>query len=188
MKKTDYIKDYNKTELADLCASLGFKEYNGKQLYKWLFQKHCTHFEEMSNIPKNLQRLLIDKFKIQTLTINKKKFSKIDETIKFLLETYDGKLIETVSMIDNNRHTVCISSQIGCNVDCDFCATGKMGLIRNLNSSEIIEQIQIVKKNTTKKITNIVFMGMGEPFLNYKSVIKASLIFSDTNAFNLSSR
>jgi len=108
--------------------------------------------------------------------------------IKFLLKTNDNKLVESVSMIDKKRHTVCISSQIGCNVDCDFCATGKMGIDRNLNVGEIIEQLIIVKKNTSVPITNIVFMGMGEPFLNYRNVIESCKIFSNHKAFNLGTK
>ena len=114
--------------------------------------------------------------------------SKIDKSTKFLLQTNDNYNIETVSMIENNRHTVCLSSQIGCSVDCDFCATGKMGIIRNLSSGEIIEQIITIMNHINIPITNIVFMGMGEPFLNYKNVIKSCEILCDHNGFNLSSK
>ena len=114
--------------------------------------------------------------------------SKIDKSTKFLLQTNDNYNIETVSMIENNRHTVCLSSQIGCSVDCDFCATGKMGIIRNLSSGEIIEQITTIMNHINIPITNIVFMGMGEPFLNYKNVIKSCEILCDHNGFNLSSK
>ena len=100
----------------------------------------------------------------------------------------DSNYIESVSMIDNNRHTVCLSSQIGCSVDCDFCATGKMGIIRNLDCGEIIQQLIIISNERETPITNIVFMGMGEPFLNYKNVIKSCKIMNDSKGFNLSSK
>ena len=91
-------------------------------------------------------------------------------------------------MIDNKRHTLCISSQIGCSVDCDFCATAKMGIIRNLDCGEIIQQLIIISNERETPITNIVFMGMGEPFLNYKNVIKSCKIMNDSKGFNLSSK
>ena len=188
MKKTNLIKDYNELELSNLCTELGFNEFNGKQIFKWLFHKKCFNFQDMSNLPTKLRNKLIKDYTTVALTISKVATSKIDKTTKFLFKTYDGKYIETVSMIEKNRHTVCLSSQIGCNVDCDFCATGKMGLSRNLTAGEIIEQLILVTKNIKLKISNIVFMGMGEPFLNYNNVIKACNIFADTNAFNLSQK
>jgi len=188
MKKTTLIKDLNESDLMELCNSLNFPKFHGTQIYKWLFQKKCESINEMTDIPLDLQNRIIDKFQMDALTIFKKNKSKIDDTIKFLLKTKDDKYIETVSMIDGNRHTVCISSQIGCNVDCDFCATGKMGIIRNLSTGEIIEQLLIVSSHVSKSITNVVFMGMGEPFLNYNNVISASEVFSNPKGFNLSTK
>ena len=188
MKKTKLIKDFNEEELINLCETLNFPKFHGSQIYKWLFKNKCKSINEMSNVPQELKNKIKDNFKFDCLKIFKKNESKIDKTTKFLLETDDKKYIETVSMIDGNRHTVCISSQIGCNVDCDFCATGKMGIIRNLSSGEIIEQLLIIDKNITKKITNVVFMGMGEPFLNYNNVINAAKTFSNSRGFNLSTK
>ena len=188
MKKTKLIKDFNERELIDLCESFDFPKFHGSQIYKWLFQKKCNTINEMTNIPQKLKEKLSANYKINCLKIFKQNKSKIDNTTKFLLETHDKKYIEAVSMIDNNRHTVCISSQIGCNVDCDFCATGKMGITRNLSSGEITEQLLIVNKHINRKITNVVFMGMGEPFLNYNNVINAANNFSDPKGFNLSTK
>ena len=188
MKKTTLLKDLNESDLIQLCDSHNFPKFHGSQIYKWLFQKKCNSIDEMSDIPLNLQKKISDNFNIKALEIFKRNKSKIDNTIKYLLKTKDKKYIETVSMIDGNRHTVCISSQIGCNVDCDFCATGKMGIIRNLSTGEIIEQLLLINKNVTKKITNVVFMGMGEPFLNYKNVIEAAQVFSNPKGFNLSTK
>ena len=110
-----------------------------------------------------------------------------NETAKFLFQTQSNHLIESVSMIENDRHTICLSSQVGCAVDCDFCATGKMGFKKNLSSGEIIDQLLFIKKNIKIPITNIVFMGMGEPFLNYKNVIKAADLIHDSKALNFGS-
>tara|TARA_B110000263_G_C15272106_1_gene494002 strand:- start:203 stop:1240 length:1038 start_codon:yes stop_codon:yes gene_type:complete len=188
MKKTELLKDLNELELIKLCESLEFPKFHGTQIYEWLFQKKCDSIDEMSNIPLPLKNKIKNKFKMTALTVFSKNKSKIDNTIKFLLKTLDGKFIETVSMIDEKRHTVCISSQIGCNVDCDFCATGKMGIIRNLSLGEIIDQLLIINKEVTNQITNVVFMGMGEPFLNYKNVLSASDTFSNPKGFNLSTK
>jgi 23S rRNA (adenine2503-C2)-methyltransferase len=140
----------------------------------------------MKNIPKDLSFIINKEYTINTLKIANKAISKIDKTTKYLFGTSDNNYIESVSMVDKNRHTVCLSSQIGCNVDCDFCATGKMGIIRNLKTGEIIDQLIILQNNSDMPITNIVFMGMGEPFLNYANVIKACKIFCDTKGFNFS--
>ena len=188
MKKTTQLKDLNENELMELCESFNFPKFHGSQIYKWLFQKKCDSINEMTDIPLELQNIINDKFEINSLEIFSKNKSKIDNTVKFLIKTKDEKYIETVSMIDGDRHTVCISSQIGCNVDCDFCATGKMGIIRNLSIGEIIEQLLIVNKNIKKNVTNIVFMGMGEPFLNYKNVLCASDVFANPKGFNLSTK
>ena len=188
MKKTKLIKDLNELDFMNLCESWNYPKFHGTQIYKWLFQKKCNSIIEMSDLPLDLKNKLSDKFELEALSVFKKQKSKIDNTIKFLLKTLDAQFIETVSMIEDNRHTVCISSQIGCNVDCDFCATGKMGFKRNLSVGEILEQLLIVNKNVNHKVTNIVFMGMGEPFLNYNNVIKASQILANPKGFNLSTK
>ena len=187
MKKLKLIgKDLK--ELETFCIKNNFPKFRGMQLYKWLYQKSINNLEDMSNLPKKLKDLIIKKCIIDDLKINKKQFSSDDNTTKFLLKTSDDKFIECVSMINESRHTICISSQIGCSVDCDFCATGKMGIIRNLDTGEILNQISIIKNNISNKITNVVFMGMGEPFLNYKNVLNACSILADENAYNLSSK
>ena len=188
MKKTKLIKDLNELDFINLCEVWDYPKFHGTQIYKWLFHKKCNSINEMSDLPLNLKNQLKDEFKVDALSIFKKQKSKIDKTTKFLLETSDNQFIESVSMIDESRHTVCVSSQIGCNVDCDFCATGKMGFKRNLSVGEILEQLLIINKNIEKRVTNIVFMGMGEPFLNYRNVIKASDILSSPKGFNLSTK
>ena len=178
----------NISELSAICIENKFPKFHGEQLYKWLYQKSVNDITKMSNIPDSLKIIINKKYKLNPLKIEKKLKSKNEDTIKYLFETNDHKLIESVSMIDNGRHTLCISSQIGCSVDCDFCATGKMGIIRNLNCGEIIQQLISISAERKQKITNIVFMGMGEPFLNYANVIKACKIINDPSGFNLSSK
>ena len=178
----------NISELSAICIENKFPKFHGEQLYKWLYQKSVNDITKMSNIPDSLKIIINKKYKLNPLKIEKKLKSKNEDTIKYLFETNDHKLIESVSMIDSGRHTLCISSQIGCSVDCDFCATGKMGIIRNLNCGEIIQQLITISAERKQKITNIVFMGMGEPFLNYANVIKACKIINDPSGFNLSSK
>ena len=178
----------NISELSAICIENKFPKFHGEQLYKWLYQKSVNDITKMSNIPDSLKIIINKKYKLNPLKIERKLKSKNEDTIKYLFETNDHKLIESVSMIDSGRHTLCISSQIGCSVDCDFCATGKMGIIRNLNCGEIIQQLITISAERKQKITNIVFMGMGEPFLNYANVIKACKIINDPSGFNLSSK
>ena len=186
MEKNIYLKGMNEVELKNICANLNFPAFHGEQIYRWMYGKNCSDLNEMKNIPKNLLSILQKQYIVNTLKIENKVKSKIDKTSKYLFKTYDNHHIESVSILDSNRHTICLSSQIGCSVDCDFCATGKMGIIRNLKIGEIIDQLIAIKKDTNKPITNIVFMGMGEPFLNYSNVINSCKIFCDTKAFNLS--
>jgi len=188
MEKKVILNGMDEFELQNYCINLNLPRFHGNQLFKWLYKNNNQDINQMSNIPKSLKQEISNNALIKLLSVKIKSESQIDKTTKFLLQTLDNKSIETVSMIDNGRHTVCLSSQIGCSVDCDFCATGKMGIIRNLKVGEIIEQLIIVKKNITSPITNIVFMGMGEPFLNYSNVIKSCKILCDLNAFNLSAK
>ena len=188
MGKKIILKGMCELELQEYCKNLHVPSFHGSQLYRWMYKNNCQDIGNMNNIPKKLRQEISKHALIKLLSVKIKSQSKIDKTTKFLLETNDNKYIETVSMIENDRHTICLSSQIGCSVDCDFCATGKMGIVRNLSSGEIIEQLIIINNNIKKPITNIVFMGMGEPFLNYRNVIKSCKILCDHNGFNLSSK
>ena len=178
----------NLSELIAICIDNNFPKFHGEQLYKWMYQKSILDINYMSNIPTELKQIILEGYQVSLLNIEKEFQSKSEDTIKYLFRTLDNKLIESVSMIDGKRHTVCISSQIGCSVNCDFCATAKMGIIRNLECGEIIQQLIIISNKRRVPITNIVFMGMGEPFLNYNNVIKSCKIMNDTIGFNLSSK
>jgi 23S rRNA (adenine2503-C2)-methyltransferase len=180
------LKGLTLQELEDFALSIGERKFRGKQLFDWLYIKEVSSFEGMSSLSKILKQKLSDVASIESITITNVQES-TDGTNKFLLELIDGKKIETVLIPpsttyssrdaseeeEQKRLTLCVSTQVGCPLDCKFCATGTMGFSRNLTTGEIIDQILQVKKYSGKRITNIVFMGMGEPLLNYDNVMKS---------------
>ena len=161
-----------------------------KQLEDAIFKNFISNFDDLSNFPKKLREKLSKKFKLNKLILINTHKSK--DTIKFLLKTEDKNFIEVVLMIHNDgRRTVCVSSQIFCPLGCKFCATGANKFQRNLTTQEIIEQVLFVSrylKHKNEKVTNVVFMGMGEPFLNYENVIKSIKILNDKEKFNIGAR
>ncbi|GAB4331967.1 MAG: bifunctional tRNA (adenosine(37)-C2)-methyltransferase TrmG/ribosomal RNA large subunit methyltransferase RlmN [Calditrichia bacterium] len=165
----------------------GEPSYRAEQIYKWVHRQNVDSFEEMTNIPKALRQKLEDHNSLKTLTLVKKESAR-DGTVKFLWKLYDGRHIESVWIPEKKRNTLCVSSQVGCSLGCDFCATGTMGLIRNLTPGEIVEQVLQVQKHTGNSLTNVVFMGMGEPFLNYGRVIQACQILNDPLGVAISAR
>ena len=177
----------NQEELQSLCIEAGESKFRGGQLFEWMYRHGISSFDSMSNVNKSFREHLNEHFIIQTLAVENQFPSKEDKSVKILFRTHDGHFIETVSMVDKNRHTVCLSSQVGCALDCHFCATGKMGLKRNLSTGEIVDQLIYVRESFDQSITNVVFMGMGEPFHNYDNVLNASDIFHSPKGFNLAS-
>ena len=177
----------NHKELQTLCIKAGESKFRGGQLFEWLYRHGISSFDSMSNINKSFREHLNEHFILHTLTVENSLPSKEDKSVKILFRTRDDHFIETVSMVENNRHTVCLSSQAGCVLDCHFCATGKLGLKRNLSTGEIVDQLIYVRENTDQPIANVVFMGMGEPFHNYDNVLNASDIFHSPKGFNLAS-
>ena len=177
----------NHEELQTLCIKAGESKFRGGQLFEWLYRHGISSFDCMSNINKSFREHLNEHFILHTLTVENLLISKEDNSVKILFRTQDNHFIETVSMVENNRHTVCLSSQAGCVLDCHFCATGELGLKRNLSTGEIVDQLIYVRENTDQPITNVVFMGMGEPFHNYDNVLNASDIFHSPKGFNLAS-
>ncbi len=188
MKQNLFALTHN--QLTDFVVNLGEKSYCAKQLMQWIYKKDITDFALMSNLSKNL----ISKLQATTtLALPKihKQYLSIDGTIKWIIELDDKNHIETVYIPTNDRGTLCISSQVGCALDCSFCATGKQGFNRNLTSDEIIAQVIISKRylqSVNKKISNVVFMGMGEPLLNEKEVYNVCDLLLDNLAFGLSRR
>lgn len=187
-----FLKDYNFDELLEVFTSMGEKEYRVRQLFNWIYEKNVASFAEMTNFSKDLRSRLDEKFILSPLVLEDRLLSKIDGTEKFLFRTHDDQFIESVFLrndgTDEGRLTICISSQVGCPMGCRFCETAKIGFIRNLTPGEILDQICHVRRLTGLKNNNIVFMGMGEPFLNYDNVIKAADIMNYTFGFHISVR
>lgn len=152
------------------------KPYVSKQVYSWLWNNSCSSFEEMSNLSKKNRQIFNENFSINKITEDYQEKSD-DGTIKIKFKLFDGNFVEGVLIPQNNRMTACISSQVGCSLSCKFCATGTMGRVRNLTAGEIYDQVVAIA-NKSKEVynlplTNIVYMGMGEPLLNYKNVIRS---------------
>lgn len=195
-EKTD-LKSLTTDELKEFTDDLGLMGYRADQLYQWLYQKGAASFEEMTNLSKDLRSKLNNIAEVRKISVHSKQQSR-DGTIKFLF-TLDGPeeyKVEAVLIPDfypdgaANRLTVCVSSQVGCMFGCSFCATGKMGFFRNLTHGEIVDQVQIIndvaEETYGKKITNIVYMGMGEPMHNFKSVVESALIISNPLGMDMS--
>lgn len=188
LEKRD-LKNLSINELHSLVLSFKKEKYRVSQILRWLYKNGVDSIDKMSNLPKDFRQKLAEIFFISQLNILKVEESK-DGTKKFLFGLKDGERIESVLIPKKKRLTLCISSQVGCAMGCKFCLTGKMGLKRNLTLSEILNQILMVKENLFNKaqITNIVFMGMGEPLDNYENIINALEIMLSQDAFNFSSR
>ena len=175
-------------QLQEFAESLGHEAYRGTQLYDWIYLKNVHELDKMTNLPIKFKEKIEEFGVIRPIKKLQVSISKSNKTRKFLFLLSNGEKIESVLMKERNRLTICLSTQIGCAVDCAFCATGKMGFKRNLSVAEIVDQYLQIQRESRKVITNIVFMGMGEPFLNYDNVISASKIFNDSIGINLSSR
>lgn len=181
------IKNIPLEELKVQFLELGLEGYRARQVKQWLFQKDATGFDQMTNISKIYQQKLGELYFIPKLPVLIQQASS-DGTIKFLLKLDDGEKIESVWIPAESRRTVCVSTQVGCGMACDFCLTGEMGLKRNLSIYEIIEQIGAIKRSLpdNEKITNLVFMGMGEPLANTKNLYPALEILLDPECYNFS--
>ncbi len=175
------------SELENLMSELGATKFRAKQIHNWIYTKSVSSIDEMTNLSKDFREQLKEIATVTDTKIKVKQTSK-DGTIKYLVEYPDGECVETVLMRFDNRAnlTACVSSQVGCAVNCSFCATGKGGFKRNLGYKEIIEQVLTIQRDTGLKVTNIVFMGQGEPLLNIDNVLKALEIFN--NDFQIGAR
>jgi 23S rRNA (adenine2503-C2)-methyltransferase len=190
-----YIFDYNFNELEAKILENGYEKFRAIQIIHWIINKNITDFDEMLNLPKQFRAFLSSEFKITSLRLNNEQSTDDNATTKILFGLEDGADIETVQMkydpdSDTNRlshrTTICISTQAGCAMQCIFCATGLQGLKRNLSTSEILEQVLYFSK--MRKVTNVVFMGMGEPLANYENTIRSIKWLIDENGFNLRQR
>lgn len=168
------LSGMNINELEDLMSKIKASKFRAKQIQNWIYLKSVSNIDQMTNLSVNFRDELKKIATVTNTSIKKKQVSK-DGTIKYLVEFQDGECVETVLMRFDNRAnlTACVSSQVGCAVNCSFCATGKGGFRRNLTASEIVEQILTIQRDTGLKVTNVVFMGQGEPLLNLENVLKA---------------
>ncbi len=187
-----FIKNFSFHEAVDYFRETGEKEYRAKQLFIWLYEMNADSFDVMTNFSKELRNRLKKEFIISPLTLRERLVSKKDGTEKFLFETRDGQFIESVFIrndgSDTGRLTVCVSSQIGCQMGCRFCQTAKVGFRRDLQTAEILDQLSRIRRVTGLKNNNVVFMGMGEPFMNYENVMKAADIMNYSFGFHISAR
>ncbi len=186
MKKD--IKSMSVEELKSELTEMGEKPFKAGQIYSWL-HKHCvTSFDEMTNISKDLRANLEKNYDIYTCTIEKKLVSVYDGTVKYLFRLNDGELIESVVMKYKYGYTICVSSQVGCRMGCNFCASGIAGFIRNLAPSEILSQIYAAQQDLSVRISHIVMMGVGEPLDNFDNVVRFLKMISDENGQNIGMR
>jgi 23S rRNA (adenine2503-C2)-methyltransferase len=176
-------------ELRAWVTSQGQPLYRGDQLFNWLYHKRVTTFDAMSNMSKVLRGEFAGRADIRRPSVAIRRTSTVDDTVKYLFELDDGERIESVLMRDGARTTVCVSSQVGCSQGCTFCATAQIGLKRNMTTGEILGQIAAIEDDIgVGAVTNVVFMGMGEPLANYKNLIAALRILSSPDGFCISAR
>ena len=187
MKKD--IRNIPQEELEQFFSDNNFQNFRLKQLNEWLWKKGASSFDQMSSLSKDLRELLKNSYDFKSAVIDQE-FLSNDGTIKYSMRLHDNKLIEGVLIPSRKRVTACVSSQIGCSLDCTFCATGTLKLSRNLTHGEIFDQVYILnqecKKNHGRPLTNIVFMGMGEPLLNYNNLLKSIDKITSKNGMGIS--
>lgn len=178
LKKKQLI-GLTREELESFAAGLGEPAYRGRQLFEWLYRRRMQDFQGMTNLPEDLRSRLAQSASIGTLGTAARNGVSSDGSEKFLFELEDGLRIESVHLPDSPGETVCISSQVGCALKCSFCATGRMGFFRNLTAGEMLLQVMEVERLTERRLTNVVFMGMGEPFHNYNQVVRVVRLLAD---------
>lgn len=183
----DNIKNYNLEELQKIIENLGEKKYRAEQIFSWIYKENVTSFDEMVNLPLSLRNTLKEKFDLHIFNIITKQESK-DGTKKYLFDILDGNAIETVLMEYKHGYTICVSSQVGCKMGCKFCASTGVKFARSLETGEILEQLQAVERDTGIKISNVVFMGIGEPLDNFDNVLKAVELINSPKGMNIGAR
>jgi 23S rRNA (adenine2503-C2)-methyltransferase len=183
------IRSLGKSELREFFTNKGDKAFRGNQVYEWLWNKGCHSFDEMTNISLEMRDMLKEKFVINHIQVDQMQKSD-DGTIKNAVKLHDGYIVESVLIPVENRTTACVSSQVGCSLNCAFCATAKLKRMRNLKPDEIFDQVVAIdqesKKFFNRPLSNIVFMGMGEPLMNYKNVLASIEKITADDALNMS--
>ena len=181
------IKDYDLEALKQEFIEIGEKPFRAEQVFKWLYESKVTSFDEMTNLSLELREKLKQNYDMHNFNILKKQESS-DGTKKYLFDVLDGNAIETVLMSYHHGYSICVSSQIGCKMGCKFCASTGIKFIRNLTSGEIVEQILAVERDNNIRISNVVFMGIGEPLDNYDNVVNAIRIINNPKGINIGAR
>lgn len=189
MEEKKSIRALSKEELQEVIVEMGEKKFRANQVYEWLWKKNAGSFEEMTNLSVTLRESLENDFYIDRITLDEEQVSS-DKTIKCAFDVGEGKVVEGVLIPTTNRMTACISSQVGCSLGCTFCATGQLKLLKNLSAGEIYDQVVYLKKLAEerygKNLTNIVYMGMGEPLLNYNNVMKSIEMITSEEGLGMS--
>jgi len=189
--KLQNIRDLSLEQLKSSLTEMGEQAFRAKQIFEWLWQKSATDFDQMSNLSKELREKLKLHFTINAVVVKNSQISN-DKTIKSAFSLYDGNLIEGVLIPAEDRMTACVSSQVGCSLTCKFCATGYMDRKRNLNADEIYDQVVLIAKQAQEKynqpLSNIVYMGMGEPLLNYANVLKSIDHITSPSGLNMAAK
>lgn len=187
MKALETLYGLSLEEAETLMQQIGAPRYRAKQLLDWIYHQHAFEWKDLKNIPLDLREALAKTHRLSALDFSEAKDSGNGESIKYLFKTHDDRLLESVLILQQDRRTVCVSTQLGCKIGCVFCASGKGKFGRNLTSGEIVEQVARIEKKSGK-ITNIVFMGMGEPLDNFESTMKALEILQADWGFAMGSR
>ena len=187
MERTD-IKSLNIEELESYIENLGDKKFRAKQIFDWFHVKLVSHIDDMTNLSKNLRQQLKDDCQVTSLKILRKQENKAKDTIKYLFELHDKRVIESVFMRYKHGNSVCISSQVGCRMGCKFCASAIGGLERNLSPSEMLDQIYQIQKDLGERVSNVVVMGTGEPLDNYDNLIRFIELITSDKGQNMSGR
>ena len=185
MKKN--IKDYTLEDLKEELKEIGEKPFKAEQTYKWIYEEEINDFDKMTNLSLGLREKLKELYEIKEFNILKKQVAS-DGTKKYLFDVLDGNAIETVLMQYHHGYSICVSSQVGCKMGCKFCASTGIPFGRNLTSGEIVEQIMAVQRDTGIRISNVVFMGIGEPLDNYDNVVRAIHIINHPKGLNIGAR
>ena len=181
------IKDYNLDDLKKEFVDLGEKPFRAEQVFKWIYESNVISFDDMTNLSLELREKLKENYTLGVFNILKKQIAS-DGTIKYLFDVLDGNAIETVLMKYHHGYSLCVSSQIGCKMGCKFCASTGIAFVRNLASGEIVEQLLSVERDQNIKISNVVFMGIGEPMDNYDNVVNAIRIINNPKGINIGAR
>jgi len=187
--KTD-LKKLSREELETFIRDLGWERFRADQIFAWIYRRGISNFDEMTDLSRAHRRKLAMIADIGSLKLRRQVTSRLDATAKYLFELEDGKLIESVLIREGKRRTVCVSTQVGCALRCAYCATGDLGLERDLRADEIVDQILFIRQHLPQdeEVTNVVLMGMGEPLLNYDQTIRACRLMNDPDGLAIGAR